>query len=112
MKLDKNKGFLDKIDKMRFTTEQRLNTLERELVILPDTVKLLHKLLKEQRQLINEYITKNITSANENQKQKGNVRAEDALFTFVCKKKFGILERRIERLQKFVEDNRFGLKAG
>lgn len=41
---------------VRFTTEQRLATLERENVILHDTAKLLHRMLKEQRGLINEYI--------------------------------------------------------
>ncbi|MFC1636883.1 hypothetical protein ACFL5Z_18825 [Planctomycetota bacterium] len=41
---------------MRFTTEQRLAALERQNVILDDTTQLLHWMLKEQRQLINDYI--------------------------------------------------------
>ena len=64
--------------KMRLTIEQRLAALERDNVVLHDTVKLLHKLLKEQRQLINDYITQ-VLSANDGEKQKASLRPEDAL---------------------------------
>ncbi|MHC4558498.1 MAG: hypothetical protein ACYTFW_11605 [Planctomycetota bacterium] len=60
---------------MRLTIEQRLSALERDNVVLHDTAKLLHKLLKEQRQLINDYITQ-VLSANDSEEQKGSLRPE------------------------------------
>lgn len=98
--------------KMRLTIEQRLAALERDNVVLDGKVTLLHKLLKEQRELINEYITRRVSSANENNGQNGNLRPEDALFTFVCKRKFDRLEKDIERIRKTVIKPGFGLKAG
>ncbi len=100
------------VQKMRLTIEQRLAALERENVVLQDRVTMLHKLLKEQRQLINDYITQRVTSANKTEGQSGNLRPEDALYTFVCKQKFDRLEKNIERISKSVADSRFGLKAG
>lgn len=99
------------VKKMRLTTEQRLASLERENVVLQDRVTLLHKLLKEQRQLINDYITQRVTSANETEGRNGNTRPEDALYTFICKKKFDLLDKKIERISKSVTDSRIGLKA-
>ena len=98
--------------KMRLTTEQRLAALERENVVLQGRVTLLHKLLKEQRQLINDYITQRVTSANETEGQNGNLRPEDALFTFVCKQKFDRLEKNIQSISNSVANSRIGLKAG
>lgn len=95
---------------MRLTSEQRIAALERDNVVLNDTIKLLHKLLKEQKQLINDYITQKVSST-ENQ-QNGNSRPEDALYTFVCKQRFDRLEKQIEKLQKPTSERRFGLKAG
>ena len=51
------------MSKMRLTLEQRLEALERDNVVLHDTIKLLHRLLKEQRELISEYITIKVTCA-------------------------------------------------
>jgi hypothetical protein len=99
-------------EKMKLTTEQRLAALERANVVLDGKVTLLHKLLKEQRELINEYITRRVSSANEDNGQNGNSRPEDALFTFVCKRKFDKLEKDIERIRKTVTNPGFGLKAG
>jgi len=97
---------------MRLTIEQRIAALERENVVLHDTVKLLHKLLKEQRLLINDYITQKVMSASEVEKHKGNLRPEKELFTFVCKRRFERLEKRIDKIQKLVENPKLGLKAG
>lgn len=98
--------------KMRLTTEQRLAALERENVVLQGKVILLHKLLKEQRLLINDYITRRITSVNETQSQTGTLRPEDALYTFICKQKFDRLEKDIARISKLVSNSRIDLKAG
>lgn len=98
-------------NKMRLTTEQRLVALERDSVVLHDTIKLLHKLLKEQRQLISEYITQTMMSSNEGE-QKENVCPADALYTFKCKRRFEDIEKHIEKMHKLMEEPKRGLKAG
>jgi ubiquinone biosynthesis protein UbiJ len=95
---------------MRLTSEQRIAALERDNIVLHDTIKLLHKLLREQKQLINDYITQKVSSV-ENQ-QNSSKRPEDILYTFVCKQRFDRLEKQIEKLHKTTSDRRFGLKAG
>lgn len=103
---------------MRLTTEQRLVALERDNVVLHDTVKLLHKLLREQRQLINDYITRHVVSAGEHKEESGNLRPEDALYTFTCKRRFEQLEKRMEKIRKLADapksadTHKIGLKAG
>jgi hypothetical protein len=98
---------------MRLTTEQRLEYLEREVVVLHDTVKLLHRILKQQRELINDYITQKVASpAGGGEQGRENVRPERALYTFVCKRRLDIIERQIEKLHKIVEASGTGLKAG
>ncbi len=102
-----------KISKMRLTTEQRLESLERDVVVLQDTVKLLHKLLKQQHELINDYITRKVTStAGGDKHSEENVRPEDALYTFVCRRRFDDIERQIEKIRKMIEHSKLGLKAG
>jgi hypothetical protein len=102
-----------KINKMRLTIEQRLESLERDVVVLQDTIKLLHKLLKQQRELINDYITRKVTStAGSDQHSGENVRPEDALYTFVCRRRFDNIESQIEKIRKIVEHSKLGLKAG
>ena len=95
---------------MRLTSEQRIAALERDNIVLHDTIKVLHKLLKEQKQLINEYITQKVSSV-ENQ-QNGGKRPEDVLYTFVCKQRFDRLEKHVEKLQRPSSDRKFGLRAG
>ena len=98
---------------MRLTVEQRLQALERETVVLHDTIKLLHRLLKEQAELINDYIIQKVSEANDIDGDKGgSVRPVDALFTFVCRRRFDKIDNDIKRLQKSIEDLRFGVKAG
>ena len=96
---------------MRLTTEQRLAALERGNVVLHDTIKLLHKLLKEQQQLINEYIAQKMITSNKRGKQKGNVCPSDALYTFKCKRRFENLEKQIDKMRKLIEEPKRGLKA-
>jgi len=98
---------------MRLTIEQRLEYLEREIVVQHDTVKLLHRLLKQQRELIHDYITHTVVStAGGDEQSNGNVHPERALYTFVCKRRLDIIERQIEKLHKIVEASGFGRKAG
>jgi hypothetical protein len=79
--------------------------------VLHDTIKLLHKLLKEQRQMINEYITQQMMSSDENGGQKGNVCPADALYTFKCKRRFEGIEKHIEKIHKSMKEPKRGLKA-
>ena len=86
---------------MRFTVEQRLAQLERENIILHDTTKMLHRMLKEQQQLIRDYIAQAIVSAERSEVQNEQVRtekAEKAQYTFTCMKRFDRLEKAIEKL--------------
>lgn len=97
---------------MRFTIEQRLQALERDAVVFHDTAKLLHKLLKEQEKLINEYIVRKVASANSVDEHNGNnTRPERELYTFVCQRRFDKLEKDIKKTLKLIENLRFGLKA-
>jgi len=101
---------------MRLTVEQRLQALERDTVVLHDTMKLLHKLLREQGELISGYIvqkmaTANAANANDEHNAK-NTRPEEELYTFVCKQRFDKIERDVKRTLKLIENLRFGLKAG
>lgn len=97
---------------MRFTMEQRIAALERDNVVLHDTIDLLHRLLKEHRQLINEYITQQMTAAERSVDETGDVRPEDALYTFVCRQRFDRMSKEVESLRKLIEHPRFGSKAG
>ena len=96
---------------MRLTTEQRIAALERDNVVLHDTIRLLHKLLKEQRQLISEYITQKMMSSNGSGGQKGKVCTTDAQYTFKCKRRFELIEKHIEKMHKLIQNPKHGLKA-
>lgn len=98
---------------MRLTIEQRLAALERETVVLQDTVKLLHRLLRQQRQLINDYITQKVASAHTGDEERArNVRPEEAVYTFRCRQRFDRIDKDIHRLRRLIEDPHLGLKAG
>ena len=98
---------------MRLTIKQRLETMERDIIVLQDTLKLLHKLLKRQRELINDYITEKVTSAATSDEENGKkVRPEDILYTFRCRQRFDRIEKDIAKIRKMMEESKFGLKAG
>lgn len=101
-----------RVNRMRLTIEQRVAAMERDNVVLHDTIKLLHKLLREDRALIHEYITHSVAAANANAGHTGDVRPEDALYTFVCKRRFDGLCREVEALRKLAYKGKPGLKAG
>jgi hypothetical protein len=91
--------------------KQRLDALERHVVVLQDTMKLLHRLLKQQRELINDYITEKVTAAAKADRD-GSVRPEEALYTFRCRQRFDKIEKDIGKIEKMIENSRSGLKAG
>ncbi len=86
--------------------------LERDNVVLGDTIKLLHRLLREHRQLINDYITQKVTTADGSEGQNGDVRPEEALYAFVCKQRFDRINKEVRALRKLIDNSRLGLKAG
>ena len=85
---------------MRFTVEQRLAQLERENVVLYDTTKLLHRMLKDQQELIREYITQALVNTERSGVKTEEIQAEKALYTFTCKQRFDRLEKTLEKLQR------------
>ena len=100
-------------DEMRLTVEQRLGAMERDVVVLHDTIKLLHKLLKEQGELIRDYIVQKVAHAAVPDEAKGGRRRpEDVLYTFVCRERFDRIEKDMKRTLKLIENLEFGLKAG
>ncbi len=103
--------YRDKMSDMRLTTQQRLETLERETVVLRETTKMLHKMLRQQAGLIHDYILQGVSKPN-GDSNGPNGRPEDALYTFVCRKRFDNLEREVRNIHKTLEKLRFRLKAG
>jgi hypothetical protein len=98
---------------MRLTVEQRLRALERDTAVLHDTVKMLHRLIKNQRELISEYIVRRVSLSKEDgQAGEANDRPEDELYTFVCRQRFDRIEKDLKKTLQLVENLRFGLKAG
>ncbi|MHC4623860.1 MAG: hypothetical protein ACYS4W_08150 [Planctomycetota bacterium] len=98
---------------MRLTVQQRLLALEREVVVLHDTIKLLHRLLKDQGQLISEYIVAKVAEANSTDDTNGGpARPEQELYTFVCKQRFDKIEKDVKKTLELLEKLRFRLKAG
>lgn len=98
---------------MRLTVEQRLQAMERDVVVLQDTIKLLHKLLKNQGVLIHDYITQKVAQADTTvEDNSGNGRPEDALYTFVCKQRFDKVDKDIKRLRELIAGHKSGLRAG
>lgn len=86
-------------DDLRLTTEQRIAPLERANVVLSDRTKILHNMLKQQRQLINDYITQTIALAGEERQAADSGRPEDALYTSVCRQRFEQMERDLNALR-------------
>ena len=98
---------------MKLTSQQRILALERECAVLHDLVKVLHKMLKEQKAIINDFIVQRVAGSEDaNGENDGNGRAEKEVFTFVCRRRFDKLERDVTRMRKHVENLHFGLKAG
>jgi hypothetical protein len=98
---------------MRLTSQQRILALERECAVLHDLVKVLHKMLKEQKEVINDFIVQRVAGPEStSEESEGNGRVEKEVFTFVCRRRFDKLEQDVTRMRKYVENLRFGLKAG
>jgi hypothetical protein len=86
-------------DDLRLTTDQRIAALERANVVLSDRTRILHDMLKQQRQLINDYITQTIALAGDESQAARAGRPEDAVYTFVCRQRFERMERDLNELR-------------
>jgi len=89
---------------LRLTTQQRLAAIERENAVLHGRVRVLHDMLKQQRQLINEYITQTVLVAGEDRSTAGHSCGENALHTFFCRQRFERVEKRLDRLGEDAPD--------
>ncbi len=91
-----------KDERIQPSAEQRLAALEGTVAGLTETMERLQKMLREQGDLINEYITKQLVASGSKAGQSGDLSPEDALFTFVCRRKFDHLERELDRLRRLL----------
>jgi len=98
---------------MRLTVEQRLRALERDNLVLHGTIKLLHKMLKEQRRVISDYITLKMAKSNgDNGHNGGNGRPCEEIYSFVCKRRLDRTDRDLEKIRKSMEALKYGPRAG
>jgi hypothetical protein len=84
------------------TAQQRLAALEENVAGLREMIDTLHRMLKEQENLIREYITKQLTTGDPSGNHAGGISPEDALFTFVCRRKFDQVEKELGRLRQLL----------
>jgi len=98
---------------MRLTVDQRLGAIERDSIVLHDTIKLLHNLLKDQQHLINDYIVQKIGHIESAEMSEGRrTRPEEAVYTFVCQRRFKRIEKDVRKILKLIEDSNIGKMAG
>ena len=98
-------------DVIRLTVEQRLQVIKREVAVLQETTKLLHRMLKDQSELITEYITKQVISAGDSRANEARTRPEDALYAFVCRKRFDRIEKELGKMRRPTECPQAGYGA-
>ncbi len=84
---------------MRLTREQRIASLERENVVLRDKMELLHAMVKQQRQIINEYILQQITRAEDDQQDTVGNASSTTPRAFICRRRFEQMEQRLDTLE-------------
>ena len=92
---------------MRLTVDQRVQALEREVVVLRDMLELLHKML------ISDNIVQKVAESNPAEEgANGNARPEQELYAFVCKQRFDKVEKDLRKVMQMMEGLRFKHKAG
>ncbi len=96
---------------MNLTTQQRLLELERMVITLADKLQILHDMLKHQNSLITDYLTLNTVVENSGSPNT-NTRKEDAVFTFVCRKRFDRIQKDIQNLREIINKLDFKNRAG
>ncbi|UCD50952.1 MAG: hypothetical protein JSW27_25940 [Phycisphaerales bacterium] len=96
---------------LRLTTQQRLAALERENVVLRDKLKMLHGMLKQQRQLIAEYITQQVLLADGDGAAASQAESAETVGHFLCQRRFEQLEERLDQFGVFVGESSARRKA-
>jgi hypothetical protein len=91
-----------KDDQVQATPEQRLAALEGIVAGLSEAVDKLHQALKEQSELVNEYVGKQLAAGNAPASRVGGLSPEDVLYTFVCRRKFDHVEKELARLRQLL----------
>jgi hypothetical protein len=91
-----------KDDQVQATLEQRLAALEGIVAGLSEAVDKLHKALKEQSELVNEYVGKQLAAGSAPAGRVGGLSPEDVLYTFVCRRKFDHVEKELGRLRQLL----------
>jgi hypothetical protein len=91
-----------KDDQVQAAAEQRLAALEGLVAGLSETVEKLHKALREQSELINEYVSKQLVAGAVTANHVGGLSPEDVLYTFVCRRKFDHVEKELARLRQML----------
>jgi len=96
---------------LRLTMEQRLAALERENVVLRDKMKMLHGMLKQQRQLIAEFITQQIVLAPSHERAEPHVETMETAGHFLCQRRFEQLEERLDACGAYLGEGRVRRRA-
>jgi hypothetical protein len=82
--------------------EQRLAALERQVSRLGDRLDGAARALKEQGELIAEYITKQMVSAGAGDETGGRVPPEAGQYIFICNRRFKKIEKELGRVARLV----------
>jgi len=82
--------------------EQRLAALERQVSRLGDRLDGTARALREQGELIAEYITKQMVSARTGDETGGRVPPEAGQYIFICNRRFKKIEKELTRLARLV----------
>jgi len=98
------------VDNARLTTGQRLAALELDNRMLADKLRILHRMLKEQRHLINDFITRDLTLVSTHDSDRSG-KPDKAMYTFVCQQRFERLETEIENMRRDTRNSSIGRKA-
>ncbi len=91
-----------KDEQVQPTTEQRLVALEASVASLGATVDKLHKMVREQGDLIREYTTTQLAAGSSKSSPSSSISPEDAIFTFVCRRRFDHVEKEVSRLKQLL----------
>jgi len=91
-----------KDERVQPTTEQRLAALEANIAGLGETVDRLHKMVREQGDLIREYITTQSVAGGSKSSPSSSISPEDAIFTFVCRRRFDHVEKELSKLKQLL----------
>jgi hypothetical protein len=77
-------------------------TLEANMVSLSETIDRLRAAVREQSDLIREHVSKQLVAGGAKNAVSSSISPEDALFTFVCRRKFDHVEKELSKLKQLL----------